>query len=260
MALKLKAGGGLFSVSATTGKLSCACCCTDTTAIEWKSRSASKTKCGFSEYSGYVSSPPKRYSVKTLSGTAIYVPDGSPIWQGSGSGIYDSSCACTSTMMEVLSSTSLPCSATIASTIGNANIRSSTQDASDRAAFGPNSSGTISYDLSSEYTTATLKSNTTAALSAYTATWTGTAGSYYNLTTDELTNSIRQAKYRFSFTIPSGTCYKIEWTEGSTPMSWEWDGTGTPGTTGYSPEYEIPIPTTNTTVTVTGISSTCTGC
>ena len=118
--------------------------------------------------------------------------------------------------------------------------------------------------LSSEYTTATLKSNTLAALSSYTSTWTGTAGSYYNLTTNEMTNSIRQAKYRFEFTVPetcgAAMCYKIEWTEGSTPMSYTYTGSDPAGTTLYTGEYEIPIPATNSTVTVTSISSTCTGC
>lgn len=117
---------------------------------------------------------------------------------------------------------------------------------------------------SSEYTTAALLTNTAAALSAYTSTWTGTAGSYYNLTTDELTNSIRQAKYRFQFTVPeacgAAMCYKIDWMEGGTAKSYTYTGTDPAGTVLYTGEYEIPIPITNSTVTVTGITATCTGC
>ena len=55
-------------------------------------------------------------------------------------------------------------------------------------------------------------------------------------------------------------CYKIEWTEGSTPKIYTYTGTDPAGTVLYTGEYEIPIPATNSTVTVTGITSTCTGC
>jgi hypothetical protein len=116
------------------------------------------------------------------------------------------------------------------------------------------------FTLSDEYTTDALKANTLAALGSFPGTWSGTAGSYFNLTTDELTNTIREAKYRFQYTVPSGSCYRIEWLEDGVAKSWTWGGTGTPGATAYTPEYTIPIPTTNSTATVTSVTYSCTGC
>jgi len=236
MALKLKAGGSLLSVSATTGKLSCECCCTPdcpTPTIQWKSRSASKTKTGNPEFAGYVSTPPKRYLKDTWSGIQESKSYASSPCSGAvtsksryewyGISTYDYSGGCTTTKTQdrydlsgLVSSTGpYDCNVTMV-TVGGG-IPSSGILAGETVAYS--CSGFSSFEknslstLSSEYTTATLKSNTTAALSAYTGTWTGTAGSYFNLTTNELTNSIRQAKYRFQFTVPetcgAEMCYKI---------------------------------------------------
>jgi hypothetical protein len=128
----------------------------------------------------------------------------------------------------------------------------------------------VTATLSDEYTTAQLITNTTAALPAWDDDWNDTAGSYRNLTTNELTLSIRESKYRFRFKVPkvgSGSCYKLDWVERFTPSpsgdpvdtvkTWTWDGT-IPG--GYdpddsatwplSPEYTIPTPATNGTTLV----------
>ena len=259
MALKLKAGGSVFSVSATTGKLSCECCCYPTCpspTIQWKSRSASKTKCGFGAYI-LIGAVSRRFLLNSRYGSTT-ICGLTRTWGGSLT--YNPvACSFSGSTTEVYTGSSgPPCSGTEGTTLATFETYLTV------TAYGTNGSGVLTEDLTDEYLTATLKTNTTAALSAYTATWTGTAGSYFNLTTDELTNSIRQAKYRFQFTVPemcgAAMCYKIEWTEGSTAMSYTYTGTDPAGTTLYTGEYEIAIPTTNSTVTVTGITSACTGC
>lgn len=138
-------------------------------------------------------------------------------------------------------------------------------------------SSTASAILSEEYTTADLIANTISALPAYDDDWDDTAGSYRNLTTDELTYSVRESRYRFIFPVPKvgpGTCYKIEWTERFTPdvgsvvdtprcAIWNGDtlvaGTGLVGD-GTNPYFELPIPSTNGTATVVDVVYTCRGC
>jgi hypothetical protein len=81
---------------------------------------------------------------------------------------------------------------------------------------GGNHEGEVITTLSSEYTTATLKSNTVAALAAYDSDWDDTAGSFANLTTDELSYSIRESRYRLRFKIPTvGTAlnFRATWVE-----------------------------------------------
>jgi hypothetical protein len=75
--------------------------------------------------------------------------------------------------------------------------------------------GTVTITLSSEYTTADLKSNI-AALPAYDDDWNDTAGSFANLSTDELSYSIRESRYRLRFKIPkvkTGKHLRVSWVE-----------------------------------------------
>lgn len=70
--------------------------------------------------------------------------------------------------------------------------------------------------LSDEYTTNLLKSNTVAAFPAYDDDWNDTAGSFANLSSDELSYAARESRYRHIFPVPkvgSGTCYRLEWVE-----------------------------------------------
>ena len=66
--------------------------------------------------------------------------------------------------------------------------------------------GNYTETLSVEYTTAQLKSDTLAALPAYPGTWSGTCSSLQDLSTDELTDTIRRVKFRFTF--PNLTGYQ----------------------------------------------------
>lgn len=76
--------------------------------------------------------------------------------------------------------------------------------------------GARTFTLSNPYLTATLISNAIAALPAFDDDWNDTAGSFRNLSTDELSVAIRESRYRHRFEIPkvgSGTCYRLEWVE-----------------------------------------------
>ena len=76
--------------------------------------------------------------------------------------------------------------------------------------------------LSDEYTTEMLKTYTVASLSAYDDDWNDTNSSYRNLSTDELSYSIRKSRYRFRFRLPkvrTGKCYRVNWVERFIPES-----------------------------------------
>jgi hypothetical protein len=66
------------------------------------------------------------------------------------------------------------------------------------------------------YTTASLKTNTVAALPAYDDDWNDTAGSFADLSTDELSYTIRESRYRLRFKIPKvnmGKSLRASWVE-----------------------------------------------
>jgi hypothetical protein len=70
--------------------------------------------------------------------------------------------------------------------------------------------------VTGEYTTPQFISNTIAALTPFPGTWSGTAGSFLNVSTDELSAAARASRYRHQFPIPkigSGTCYRLSWVE-----------------------------------------------
>jgi hypothetical protein len=139
---------------------------------------------------------------------------------------------------------------------------------------------------SDPYTTAQLKTNTIAALPAYDDDWNDTAGSFANLSTDELTYSIRESRYRLRFKIPKvgfGTCYFATWVERftpegggavtDTPRNWQWAEGDIPED--YDPSdpdtwpiagesgngyFELPVPTADGTTTVEDIEVFCRNC
>lgn len=155
------------------------------------------------------------------------------------------------------------------------------------AVFGDRAStGNLYNVLSDEYLTADLIAAALAALPAFDGDWDDTAGAYRNLTSDELTYSIREARYRLRFQIPTtrkriNTCYKVEWVERftpesgdpvDTPMSATWDGVVPDGYDpddsstwpilgdGTNPYFELPVPDSNGITTVVDVTVSCTGC
>jgi hypothetical protein len=82
--------------------------------------------------------------------------------------------------------------------------------------FATFTGGVTTLTISNEYTTAQLKTITVAALFAYDDDWNDTAGSFANLSTDELSYSIRESRYRLRFKIPqvnTGKHLRASWVE-----------------------------------------------
>lgn len=256
--------------------------------------SASLTKCGFDEF-GTPSSPPKVYLQKTQSGgldDAAYSPGYTYFNQWSGSILLNSDCTTNSDTRALDVAIGNSCSATDTITgtggqidynggiPGNENglyvwdldcsgtssgqlygcagptVISTTVTEYAQAGCGTSTAGTtVKLTLGTEYSTASLITNTVAALPSYPNTFSGTCSSYRNLTSDELTYSIRRFKYKFVLPTMTGIAtYVINWNEGSTPMSYTWNGTDTE-TPVYGPVLE---PASNGSVGITSVTVTCT--
>lgn len=67
--------------------------------------------------------------------------------------------------------------------------------------------------LSEEVTLARIRQHTLDSLPAYDNDWNDTAGSFANLSTDELTYSARESRYRIRFKIPPTSVYRVTWVE-----------------------------------------------
>jgi len=232
----------------------CSECCTCPTAtVEWDSRSASLTKCGWVGQDG------KTYASATLSGAIAFTiynsTDGScsggdyasSTQTGSGeSTVNKGTCLtggnCTYTCSDTSSSSGIPpfTETLIYGFLQNngcidddsedwpswtdgvtANTYTSTaSSACFNPAFGgrdgKTNGGSFTLTLADEYTTAELKTNTVAALPAYDDDWNDTAGSFANLSTDEITYLIRESRYRLRFPIPkvnTGRNLRASWVE-----------------------------------------------
>jgi hypothetical protein len=259
--------------------------CTPATApdptLKCDSISATKTKCGFPEWSGYESNPPKIYLTCTLSGSVTFETNSASDCSGSceskivhtwsGSCAYSrSDCSFSSSSSYTVdtfdpcdnlqsSVTTDPCpdlDDSLSSGVTNSynsTVHTLTGDGCYAANF--NASGSATATLSDEYTTTALISDVEAALPAYPGTWAGTCGAYRDLSSDEMTYTIRRFKYKFQLPDLTGyNCYRITWNEGSTPMSYQWDGVAT-----ETPEYgPINEPASNGTIDITNIVATCT--
>ena len=243
--------------------------------LQCDSISASLTKCGFNEWPGHVSSPPKKYLVSSLSGVIQYtqytpacaVCLNDEIDTYSGDCSYSAPSCSFSSLGNVNQNYSSNCITYSATNVGVCSVsdygvgqQSISYTSTVKTVTGTGScvtqqitSGTATETLSSEYSTADLITYTVAALPSYPGTWSGTCSSYRNLTTDELTYSIRRFKYRFQLpTLTGFASYVINWFEGSTPMSYTWNGTDT-----YTPEYTVNEPGSNGTVVVSAATYSC---
>lgn len=97
----------------------------------------------------------------------------------------------------------------------------------------------VFFTYTDEYLTSTFMADVVAGLPAWDSDWNDTAGSFANLSTDELTYSIRESRYRLRFKIPlvgSGTCYRISWVERFIPEA----GVGIDSVEVYSPGVYRP--------------------
>lgn len=129
--------------------------------------------------------------------------------------------------------------------------------------------GSDSYDeqLSNEYTTALLKSNTIAALPAYPGTYASDCdvGAVYNLSDDEESFTVRREKYKIQFSAAACAGMVVTWKEHfvASPSGTVTDTNKTFTCSGGETEtgvYTIPDPTVNGTTTITSIVVDCSDC
>jgi len=110
-------------------------------------------------------------------------------------------------------------------------------------------SGVVTDQLSNEYTTAMLITHTESLLPSYPNTYTGACLASRDLEVDELTYSISRFRYKFSLPVLTGfTTYQITWMQGSTPGTYNWNGSDV-----ETPVYTANEPATNGSYTITSI-------
>lgn len=237
------------------------CCTCPTATVEWDSVSASKSKCGWPEF-GTPSVPPKYYITKTISGSLTVGPigtDASAGWEYSENGCSGVRTGYTSVNGENCGSVIEP----FAPSGGSQPMPGGSSRTCSNPDFGgdssnvvsvntsktlrtwtavPSDTGTVTEALSDEYTTLLLKSNTVTALPAYDDDWNDTAGSFANLSADELSYAIRESRYRLRFMIPqvnTGKNYRASWVERFIPEA----GVGIDSVEVYSPGVYRPTVT-----------------
>lgn len=242
-----------------------------------RSVSASKTKCGFAEWSGYESSPPKIYQRIDFSGTITFrewsgaacsgtcVSLSESIHSGyctidrgtcvygveAGSKRFKGYSDCGTTL--VVDDTTGACgfwedypdvdfSSTVSSTVRT------------KTGLACEVTGSYTETISNEFTTAILSTDVDAALPAFSGSFltTGSSSALYDLSTDELTITKRALQYKLplpSLAALGYSTYYVQWIERFTPAgggspvdtvkSYTWDGSAT-----ETPVYTINPPST----------------
>lgn len=225
--------------------------------LQCRTAEASITKCGFSEWPGYVSTPPRLYLRKTLSGIQTAESGGDDctvcnskvVYQWSGDiVITKASCPIAdSDSTQVITSfysydcinltyytvnTPVPALGTGSSTFPDSytsTVHTTTGVGclgNGPGNFSANYYGSASETLSDEWTTSALEADVTAAIPAYSGPFdlVPCTGSYYDKTSDELTITKRKMEYKFVLPGFGGvswligySCYKIMWDEVFTP-------------------------------------------
>lgn len=248
--------------------------------------SGTRTKCGFDEWPGYESTPPRKYLKNTLSGSIQFTNYGAgcsgcvndEIDTYSGTTEYAvPGCGSLVTEANVAQNYSPDCSSYSSTDVPTTEIsdygagqQSVSYSGLVKTVTGTGScvtsaitSGTATETLSVEYTTADLLSGIAGAMGAFSGSYSTTPSTaYYDLSTDELTATMRKLQYKFS--IPSGLsgCYKIEWIERFSPegggsptdtaKSYLWDGSAT-----ETGAYTIDVPATQGAVSIESVTASC---
>ncbi len=266
-----------------------------------RTAAASQSKCGWDEF--VTSTPPKKYRVKAQSGAVVYSNGGFTYTNTWGGNKTYATPACTTTETRTLRvqddfctpatdfTLNAPGQYVIAdvieagasingnyvfqtnacdTTVGSSNGPADSAISSSATSLGVTAdqsgfSGSMSIDLSDEYTTAQLETDTTNAIPSFSGSFTngGCTGAYYDVSTDELTITKRTMEYKFTLpTLTGFTCYRLEWNEHfapegggaatDTPKSYQWDGVATE--TGV---YTIAVPGSQGTTTITDVVKTC---
>jgi hypothetical protein len=220
-----------------------------------RTASASKTKIGYDEWIGYVSSPPKIYLRKTLAGGINGdASDASPCAGNCVSYVrtsYSGECNLDRfTLVETVGGNfnlkvAEPCTTILVNdnlgvctvdqgfpyvtglTPGyNLTYSSTVETATGIGCAGPstdqNFTGVATTTLSEEYTTALLVSDVEAAIPAFSGAFStlGSGTAFFDITTNELTATKRALEYKFELPalVALGyTTYRLDWVERFTP-------------------------------------------
>lgn len=243
------------------------------------------SKCGFFEFTGYESDPPKVYLTSTLAG-AITLASTTPTcddcvaynaYSFYGTGEYTRpDCSSTDTRTGQIDSSDdcISITSTVTFSVSDISVpdcvtESFTSDVHTLTGAGCsttlNCTGTATNTLSNEYTTAQLKSDVEALTVSFTGPFDDACSAFLDLSADEISISRQELQYKFtwpfSLTATRYSCYRIDWSEvftpdaGSvvtTPRYYVWNGTDT-----ETPIYSISAPTSYGTVVVTAISASC---
>lgn len=230
-----------------------------------RTSSASLSKCGYPEFAGYESTPPKYYLDVTYSGIAYLTFSEDAFCQNpcsyyfselSGTCNYDRS-TCNRTQAGNWHYVETTPSCTMCGPSGPTDTNISFCDlfdpwggspagytesftATTHTFTGTNTctligcytvaSGSVTETLSNEFTTALLDSDVTAALPSFSGAFSaGSPSASYDKSTDEVTISKSKAEYKFTLPSISTPCYKLTWIERFTP-----EGGGSPTDTAKS--------------------------
>ena len=266
-------------------------------AVHFRSASSSLSKCGFTEWAGYQSTPPKYFYNFTLSGTVTISS-------------YDVGCSTCITSVEdryygsISVNDALTCVETGVPSVNEKVYQNcstlysdSTYSAFDVITVGWVGNGfTESYTstthslngtntctgsnvigtgnayayVSNEYTTGDLISNVTNTLPAFSGSWNGynpsTDYAYFDVSSDEVTATKTKIEYYIDWypSLPSGSCLKVTWTERFVAKAGYTIDTALTyvwnGSATYTGIYTINAPTTEGKTTVVSVSVTCYGC
>lgn len=262
--------------------------------VYFRSASSSLSKCGFTEWAGYESTPPKYYLFLNLGGTITLDTFDSGcstcitevVWHYYGSASYNDSLTCIETgVPSVNIKTYQNCSSLYSdetyfaydvdfppdgfteSYTSITHTVSGTNTCTGGNAIG---TGTVYASLNYEYTTSDLVTNVTNTLPSFSGPYSGynpaTDYAYFDISSDEVTATKTKLEYYIAWEPfgTSGACLKITWSEKFvaesgyttyTAMTYVWNGSAT-----YTGLYTINAPTTEGTTTVVSVSVTCHGC
>lgn len=267
--------------------------------VNFKSASASLSKCGFTEWAGYESTPPKYFYNFTLSGTvtissfdvgcANCITSVEDRYYGSIS-VNDALTCVETGVPSVNEKVYQNCSTlysdntfaaydvTTVGWVGNGFTESYTSTthsiAGTNTCTGGNviGTGTAYAYVSNEYTTGDLITNLNVLLSSatYSSSWMAlnpaTDYAYYDVSSDEVTATKTKLQYYLAWSpsLPSGGCLKITWSERFIAEAGYTTYTAMTyiwdGSATYTGIYTINPPTNEGQTTVVSVAVTCYGC
>lgn len=265
-----------------------------------RAASANISKCGFTEWAGYESTPPKYYYYFTLSGTvtvdtfdsgcATCITETSFHYYGSST--YGDVFSCEETGVPSVNIKGYENCSTLVSDetyaaydvvtaylVGSGAFTES-YSSTTHSISGTNTcsssnwigTGSAYAYVWNEYTTGDLVTNLNVLLASatYSSPWMvlnpAVDYAYFDISSDEITATKTKLEYYIAWSpsLPSGSCLKITWSEKFTAEAGYTTYTAMTyvwnGSATYTGIYSIPAPTTEGQTTVVSVAVTCYGC